>query len=137
MKFRRHGFRVDYEPAAIVRHHHTGVNYKRGRFFYDNHLMRLYFYLKHCRPRRFAEWLSFSRREMQLVGDDLYKWSRAFVAAILKGNFQRFLNAVIDLFNILSSRLAIPWLLLRLGAQESLKNNNGPRFEKTSKVVTS
>lgn len=137
MQFRCNGFRVDYEPAAIVRHHHTGVNYKRGRFFYDNHLMRLYFYLKHFRPKRFAEWLSFSRREMQLVGDDLYKWSRAFGAAVLKGDFQRFLNAVIDLFNILSARLAIPWLLWRLSDQESIKNNSGPRLEKTSRVVMS
>lgn len=117
MKFRRHGFRVDYEPAAIVRHHHTGVNYKRGRFFYDNHLMRLYFYLKHFRPKRFAEWLSFSRREMQLIADDLYKWSRAFAAAILKGNFLRFFDTIIGLFNILSARLAIPWLLWQIRKQ--------------------
>lgn len=122
MNFRRHGFRVDYEPAAIVRHHHTGVNYKRGRFFYDNHLMRLYFYLKHCRPKCFSEWLHFASRELRLVGDDLYKWSRAFGAAILKVKFQRFLSVAIDLFNIISARLAIPWLLWRISKQTAAPN---------------
>jgi GT2 family glycosyltransferase len=47
MNLRRSGFRIEFEPAAIVKHFHTGVSYKRGRFFYDNHLMRLYLYLKH------------------------------------------------------------------------------------------
>jgi GT2 family glycosyltransferase len=122
MKFRRHGFRVDYEPAAIVNHYFTGVNHKRGRIFYDNHLMRLYFYLKHCRPRRLNEWWRFSRREMWLVGDDLYKWSRVFAAAILKVRLRRLPAVAIELFNIISARLVIPWLLWRIPKQEPALN---------------
>lgn len=123
MKVRRHGFRIDYEPAAVVRHHHTGVNYKRGRFFYDNQLMRLYFYLKHFRPKRLSEWLSFSYREAQLVGDDLYKWSRSFAAAILKVRLQRLPGVATDFFNIISARLAIPWLLWRIRKQDLVAKN--------------
>lgn len=122
MSLRRNGFRVDYEPAAIVKHYHTGVSYKRGRLFYDNHLMRLYFYFKHFRPRCFAEWINFSRQELQLVGNDFYKWLRAFAATILRGNFHRLLNIAIELFNIISARLAIPWLLWRVRKQCLIKN---------------
>lgn len=113
MRLRRNGFVIDYEPEAIVRHFFTGANFKLGRFFYDNHLMRLYLYLKHCRPHDLAEWWRFSIRELRLLGDDLYKWARAFAAAVLRGNPYRLLSVAIELFNIMSARLAIPWLLRR------------------------
>lgn len=111
MRLRRNGFGIDYEPEAIVRHYFTGANYKSGRLFYDNHLMRLYLYLKHCRPRNLVEWWRFTVREMRLMGDDLYKWVRAFAAAVLRGNPYRLLSAATELFNIMTARLAIPWLL--------------------------
>lgn len=127
MKFRKYGFRIDYESEAIVRHHHTGVNYKRGRFFYDNHLMRLYFYLKHCQPQGLIEWWRFSKRESRLLGDDLYKWLRAFAVSILKCNLPQFSNVVIELFNIMSARLAIPWLLWRVHKHDHARNGHMER----------
>jgi len=122
MKFRHNGFRIAYEPAAIVRHYFTGINHKRGRLFFDNQLMRLYFYLKHCRPQSLLEWWHFSTREIRLVGDDLYKWVRALASAIFRCDIQRLHNVAIELFNIISARLALPWLLWRIHRQSPVQN---------------
>lgn len=113
MSLRRNGFRIEFEPAAVVRHFHTGVSYKRGRFFYDNHLMRLYFYLKHFQPHTLSAWLEFLRHELKLLHDDFIRLIRASGSAALRGKFKSFPGLCIELFNLVSARLVIPWLVWR------------------------
>jgi|GEM_PF-2012046 len=111
MQFHRAGYRSAYEPKATVEHHFTGLNLKRGRFFYDLHLMRLYFYLKHFRPAGLKQYAAFGYRELRILAGDLWKWSRAFASALFKGKFQRLKALPVELLNIISARIAIPWIL--------------------------
>lgn len=121
LRLRQRGHRVEYEPAALVNHYHTGIGHKRGRFFYGTDLMRIYFYIKHCRPRGFGNWLEFVHVELQFMIKGLYKWVRALAASIVNRNFQRIPALFTDLFNIVSARLVIPWLLWRLRAKNRLE----------------
>lgn len=120
LRLRRQGHRVEYEPAALVNHYHTGISHKRGRFFYGTDLMRIYFFIKHCRPRGFGNWLKFTKVELQLLVKDLYKWARALAASTINRNFQRVPALITDFFNIVSARLVIPWLLWRLRTKNHL-----------------
>ena len=117
MGLRRKGFRIDYEPAAVVNHHFTGISLKGQRLFYSGHLMRLYFYLKYFEPHTLASWLSFLGYELQLLGQDLWRLSRPIAGAMLKLQIRRWPGLGIRLFKIVSPRLAIPWLLWRARAR--------------------
>ena len=110
-RLRRNGFRTDYEPAAVVEHHHTTVDYRHDRLFYSGPAPRLYFYLKHHRPHTLRGWLSFLGYELQLLGQDLLKVARPIAVATLRVEIRRWPGLAVRLFNILSGRLAIPWLL--------------------------
>lgn len=121
LRLRRQGHRVEYEPAALVNHYHTGINHKRGRFFYGTDLMRIYFYIKHCRPRGLGNWLKFTNVELQLLTNDLHKWARALAASVINRRLKRIPALSMDFFNLLSARLVIPWLLWRLRAKKSLE----------------
>ena len=112
-RMRRNGFRVDYEPAAILEHYNTGIFYKKRHLFFGRQLVRLYFYLKHYQPNTIAEWLNFLTYELQLIVQDFYRLMRAITAAAIKGKHERWPAIGIELFNIISARLAIPWLLRR------------------------
>jgi GT2 family glycosyltransferase len=73
LNMRRHGFRVVYEPSAVVEHHYTGVSFKGSHYSqaYSPDLARLYLYLKYFRPRTFGQWGSFLTYEIWLLGKEL------------------------------------------------------------------
>lgn len=113
MSFRRAGYRVGYEPEAVVEHHHEPVSLRHGRWFRGHQLMRLYFFLKHLRPRGLRGWLGFAGYELRLTYRDLRRALRAAASALLRGRWRRLWGAVVELFNLVTARLAIPWLLWR------------------------
>jgi GT2 family glycosyltransferase len=118
-RLRRQGFRIDYEPAAVLEHHNAGIFFKRRRFFFGPQLVRLYFYFKHYRPCTLKGWVSFAGYELKLMGLDFYRFLRALAAATVKGKFDRYPAIGTQLFNLLSARLAIPWLLWRTPVSQS------------------
>ena len=103
--------RADRAKGAVVEHHHTTVDYRHDRLFYSGPAPRLYFYLKHHRPHTLRGWLSFLGYELQLLGQDLLKVARPIAVATLRVEIRRWPGLAVRLFNILSGRLAIPWLL--------------------------
>jgi GT2 family glycosyltransferase len=111
MSLKRHGFRVAYEPNAVVEHHHVGSSQKKRHLFRGPQLIRLYFFFKHCRPTNLGEWLSFLGCELQLLWQDLRRASRALAATLVKRQFNRLSTVGTEFFNLLSARMAIPWLL--------------------------
>lgn len=113
MGFRGAGYRVGYEPEAVVEHHHEAVSLRHGRLFRGHQLMRLYFFFKHLRPRGAHEWLGFAGRELRLTLLDLRRALRALGSALLRRRWRRLRGAAVELFNLVSARLAIPWLLWR------------------------
>lgn len=113
MSFRGAGYRVGYEPEAVVEHHHEAVSLRHGRLFRGHQLMRLYFFFKHLRPRGAREWLRFAGRELRLTLLDLRRALRALGSALLRRRWLRLRGAAVELFNLVSARLAIPWLLWR------------------------
>ncbi|NJN81476.1 MAG: glycosyltransferase family 2 protein [Caldilineaceae bacterium] len=110
-RVRRSGYRVEYEPLAVLEHHNAGVFFKSRRFFYGVQLMRLYFYVKHHRPESSGGWLEFARYEMGLLVRDLIRVARSFGAALLHAKPERLPIIGVELFNLFSARLALPWLL--------------------------
>jgi GT2 family glycosyltransferase len=119
-RMRRSGFRVDYEPAAILEHHNTGAFFKKRHLFFGPQLIRLYLYFKHFRPQTLPDWLSFLGYELKLMWRDLIRFIRALAAATFKGKLQRYPAIAIALFNLVSARLAIPWLLWKTRFQASM-----------------
>jgi glycosyltransferase involved in cell wall biosynthesis len=113
LSFRRAGYEVAYEPRAVVEHHFTGIDYKHGRLFWGGELMRLYRHLKHSPPRRAGEWLRFWRDELALLGGDLRRVARATGSAIKRRRPGRLPGVAIELFNVVTARLAVPWLWWR------------------------
>ena len=58
--------------------------------------------------------MNFFGYELQLMWWDIYRFIRALAAATLKGKFRHYPAVATELFNLVSSRLAIPWLLWRV-----------------------
>jgi glycosyltransferase involved in cell wall biosynthesis len=116
-RLRHSGFRTGYEPAAVSEHHHTTADHRHDRVFYSGPAPRLYFYLKHHRPRTLDGWLSFLGYELWLLGQDLAKLARPIAGAILKLRFDQWLRLGVRLFNVISPRIAIPWLLWKARVQ--------------------
>lgn len=110
---RRAGYRVAYEPRAVVEHYFTGINYKRGRLFFDQYLMRLYFFFKHFRPRSPRGWWSFATYESRLFGRELLRAAKALGAAVVRLRPARLPAIALDFVNLTAARAAIPWLLWR------------------------
>jgi len=131
MQFHRAGYRSAYEPKAAVEHHFTGLNLKRGRFFYDLHLMRLYFYLKHFRPVGLKEYSAFGFRELKMFLGDIWKWFRAFGSALSKGNTRRLSALFVEFINIISARAAIPWIL-HIHSTTAISNETAPELQSNS-----
>jgi hypothetical protein len=75
--------------------------------------VRLYFYFKHYQPHNLRAWLAFGGYELRLLWRDLIRAGRALAAATLKGKFERYPAIGIEFFNLVTARLAIPWLLWR------------------------
>lgn len=113
LSFRRAGYRVAYEPDAVVEHHFTGIDYKRGRLFRGAELMRLYRHLKHSPPRGAGEWARFWHDELLLLGRDLRRVLRAAGSAIKRRRQKRLARAGLELFSVVTARVAVPWLWWR------------------------
>lgn len=113
LAFRRAGYRVAYEPRAVVEHYFTGIDYKRGRLFWGSELMRLYRHLKHSPPRGAGAWMRFWRDELALLAADLRRVARAAGSAIKRRRPGRLPGVALELFNVVSARLAVPWLWWR------------------------
>lgn len=115
-RMRRHGYRVSHTAAAVVEHHHRGAFFKNRHLFYGPQLVRLYFYMKHFRPRTVQGWARFARREAGLMGQDLIRNLRLLAWVVVKRRWDRAPAAGVELVNTLSARAAIPWLLWRASA---------------------
>ncbi len=127
MSFRGAGYRVAYEPEAAVEHHHEAVSLRHGRLFRGHQLMRLYFFLKHLRPRGTRAWLGFAGYETKLILRDIRRALRAAAAAVVRGRWRRLSGAGVELFNLASARLAIPWLLWRARRRRAGVEGSGGR----------
>jgi GT2 family glycosyltransferase len=113
VRIRKNGYRVDYEPAAILEHHYTGVNYKKRHARGGAQLVRLYFCMKHYRPKSFREWIAFLSCETSFFWKDLKRILQGFGSSVLHLKLQRWPELFKALFQAVSSRLAIPWLIWR------------------------
>lgn len=114
VKIRKAGYRIAFEPGAVLEHHYTGINYKRRHLFYGSELVRLYFCMKHFRPSGPGQWIRFLLYEVRLLAKELFNACRKFVSVIIKGQFGRLSSVLSDVVNSVSARLAIPWLLWRV-----------------------
>lgn len=123
------GYRIVYDPAVRVRHHHLP---QRFRARWGNlHRMRLYLFFKHLRPGGPAGWLSFAATEARLVLRDAdrllagirrrYRASRGGRARRLGGTL---VWVAVEAMKIVWSRLTIPELLWRAGRA---RKRHGPR----------
>ncbi len=119
IRIRKRGYRTDFEPAAVLEHHYTGVSFKRRHFFYGPELVRLYFCMKHQRPSSVSEWLVFLSYEIRLTIQGVFRACRKFLSALLKRKSDLLYSAMVDAFNILSARAAMPWLLWRVNASNA------------------
>ncbi|HEX6202961.1 MAG TPA: glycosyltransferase family 2 protein [Thermoanaerobaculia bacterium] len=110
---RRSGWRTGYEPAAVVTHHFTGVNYKRGRLIYGAPLMRLYFHLKHQPPHGGAAWRRFAADELAILRRDVVRALRMTAAAVARGQVRRLPELAVEWLNLFAARALVPWLRVR------------------------
>ena len=119
LRIRKQGYKIAFEPLAETKHHYTGISHKRRQFFYGPELVRLYLCMKHLKPGSTKEWLTFLGFELRLLGKELVRFSRRFFFALRKGYFDRVGPLLIELFNKISARMAIPWLLHRAQSKEN------------------
>jgi GT2 family glycosyltransferase len=122
VRVRRAGYRVDFEPKAVLEHYYTGVSYKRRHFFYGPELVRLYFCMKHFRPKSPREWMRFLLFELRLLGNELFNAFRKFISVTMRGRLDRVSSVFTKTINSITARMAIPWLLWR--ARRSQENIN-------------
>jgi GT2 family glycosyltransferase len=118
LRIRKLGYRVEFEPEALLEHHYTGTRYKSRQFFYGPQLVRLYFCMKHFRPRTGFEWAHFFKNEMQIFVREFIRTTKKFVAAVTKGKLDRLVASSVDAMNMITARLAIPWLLWQVRMRE-------------------
>lgn len=113
MSLREAGYRIGFESKAVVRHYHNEVSFKKGRWFFGGQLMRLYLFLKHRHPRGFREHWRFLLAETAILGSDVRKSIRAFASGCIRWNLNKIRVSAVELFNAVSARLVLPWLLLK------------------------
>lgn len=123
MSLRKAGYLIAYEPEAIVRHYHNHVSFKKGRLFYGPQLMRIYFCIKHLRPTEFGDIFNFHLGEVKLFYRDLKFVLRTLISACLKKNRYKIRITLIELFNVITARLAIPWIFYKVIKRNNLVNN--------------
>lgn len=133
-RLKAHGYRVGYEVQATVEHHHVETNFRHNRMFYTGTLLRLYFHLKHFRPRTLSEWGSFWAYEMLLMCRELNGVPyRAFDAG-RKRNLHHWNTLARYVFNSVSARLAIPWLVWKVNQRRRLESTLGNRRQVYSRT---
>jgi glycosyltransferase involved in cell wall biosynthesis len=108
------GWRVSYEPEAIVKHYFTGPGYKKTYRFYLPDTMRLYVYLKHDAPQSLPGWYRFWHYELVTLFNQVKAIPRKFVGAFYRGNFKRCYDLARQFYTYSFPRLSVPWLLWRI-----------------------
>ncbi len=120
-RLRRHGYRVEYEPGAKVEHHHRGVFLKNRYLFFGPELVRLYYCMKHTRPTSAIQWFEFLAYDLRLLRKELVRELRLIAWTIVKRRPDRLPHALIGLFNSVSARIAIPWIIGRVDSPFNCK----------------
>ena len=115
-RMRKHGYQVTHEQAAVVEHHHRGAFFKKRHLFYGPQLIRLYYFMKHFHPQTAKEWTSFVLQESQLLTQDLIRNFRLLAWVVVKRRWDRAGSVGVELFNTISARIAIPWIIWRAAA---------------------
>ena len=105
LNMRKFGFRVEYEPNAVVEHFYTGISFKGNHTFqgYSQDAARLYLYLKYFQPTSPWGWCSFLAYEAWLLGKALWRTLR---------------NGMRQIQREIAARMAIP-RLLQLACQKA------------------
>ncbi len=112
-RLKEHGFKVDYEPYAVVYHHYVKTNYRHSRLLYSGPLPRLYFYFKFYRPRNLKQWLDFIKYESGLFRENFTKRVKALIWAFLHLNSKKIKNSLILFINMLFPYIALLWVMAK------------------------
>src|SRR5262245_11304444 len=120
MRVREHGYTIGFEPVAVLEHHYTGIHEKTRHFFYGPEMIRLYFCMKHLRPRSWKEWFTFWRYELHLMKRGLIRVFRKLFSSLRKKRFSAIGSTGFEILNLMLARVAVPWLYFR-ARRESLK----------------
>jgi glycosyltransferase involved in cell wall biosynthesis len=122
MRMKAIGYTIAYVPEAVLDHYHTSVSHRRRFAFYNSDLMRLYFVMKHLRPRGLGAWLSFWSYEAKLMAAELWKVSKAFVIDLMRRDWGRMRGLGLRVYNAFSSRLAIVWIMRRVAERRGIES---------------
>lgn len=133
---RRRGYRIVYDPAVRVTHHHLP---QRFRARWGNlHRMRLYLYFKHLPPRGAGAWLAFAATELRLALRDAGRLALATpqrYRAGEKGPGRRWAGTAlwlaVESIKIVWSRLTIPELMWRARRCRLRQGESGARPDVT------
>ncbi len=113
LSLRAAGWRIVYDPTVRVRHIHQPQRFRNR--WRNLHRMRLYLYFKHRRPRGMG-WLRFAVDEVGLVWRELTALWPGRPSNRVGGFPKRLLRLwvwlAIELWKLLATRLAIPWIAL-------------------------
>jgi GT2 family glycosyltransferase len=110
LMMRKAGYEIAYVPEAIVDHYHSTVSFKKGRFFFGGTLMRLYCYFKH---RDQIGNKGFYKKELILLVEELWRHTKLVLSGFKRMSPRVIEKGLIELFNVISSRVCIPWLLIK------------------------
>jgi hypothetical protein len=108
---RRAGYKVVYEEKATVDHYHSVVSFKKGRLFYGSQMMRLYLYFKH---KNILENEGFVIKELFFLGRDIWTSVKISLSGIKRLDSLFLYIGLIELFNSLSSRIVLPWIVWKV-----------------------
>ena len=104
LSLRRTGWRVIYDPAVRVTHHHVAQRF-RSRWR-NLHRMRLYLYFKYQRPHG-AGWARFLRDELRLSGREL---AGLWGGRPRRGPLRAAVWLAVEAWKIVVTRVMIPWI---------------------------
>ena len=113
-RIKNRGYSIVYEPLAVAQHVNPGVSFRKGHFFYDGQLMRLYFYLKHSHPASWQAWGQWVLLEWKLLFKEFHEILYGFYNAARKRELHRWSDLIRRSFNAITARLVVPWLSWRV-----------------------
>ncbi|SIS65806.1 glycosyltransferase family 2 protein [Belliella pelovolcani] len=98
---------------ARVKHYHNDSSFKKGRFFYNGQLSRIYFYLKSRHHLKdFSYWVFF-KNELFILINDLKRSIRGIFSGIKKLDKNKIVIYSVELLNSALCRLVIPFLIVK------------------------
>jgi GT2 family glycosyltransferase len=107
---RKMGFKVVFNSDAVVHHFHNLIAFKKGRLIYGGTLMRLHFYFKHKAKIGNSD---FVKNEFKLFREEFIRNFRLLISSLFKLNLNKIQISIIELFNAVFARLAIPYIVFR------------------------